>query len=69
VQPDEVREQLVPLIVQATIGRSALTVLERVAAVIAESTSPAGAIADAVTTALTAIGESPMLAPMLEPVR
>jgi len=49
-------------IVPAVIGREAQEVLDRVAEVLAASSNPAAAIADAVSTALTAIGENPVLA-------
>jgi AcrR family transcriptional regulator len=49
-------------IVQAVIGREALAVLDQVATVISSSTTAADAIAGAVSTALTAIGDNPLLA-------
>ena len=49
-------------IVQAVIGREAENVLAQVAAAIVASTSPREAIDEAVSTALTAIAEHPVLA-------
>ncbi len=49
-------------IVPAVIGREAQEVLDRVAAVLTASCTSATAVADAVSTALVAIGENPVLA-------
>lgn len=49
-------------LVRAVIGREAADVLARVATVISASTSATTAIADSVSTALTAIAENPLLA-------
>ncbi|MFT5201661.1 MAG: AcrR family transcriptional regulator [Candidatus Aldehydirespiratoraceae bacterium] len=49
-------------IVPAVIGREAQEVLDRVAGVLTASITSAEAVADAVSTALVAIGENPVLA-------